>query len=409
MRCFWREWSGNPTKDALEDPNAKETRIIKTLLPGVYYFSLYAADEEGHLSLPATVKITVSGWKGLLYTAGDVQSYFLNDANISCGGIDTVSALNGTFAASDKEPVYQRLNSESLRLELLPETSCLAGTTRLAVENWHVFSGTVVTNFPWGEGPLGDVQVEATRNGMSQKTVTDKDGAFAILLPEDVGPVTLTFARQGCKFQPVTTEQTSTLKVIPEQAEGNGNSYLYLTVVDEESNFYLGDVEVSLFGATGHTNSKGVSSNLSAPKGVNTTTISLDGYDTIVTNFSFAGTSSMKKVALKNAQGRRADSLDLTFRDTDAKILEADSFRLVAAATSSVLVNYPNGVPPFLSLPVMSGQKVIIRTQKDGYANYNETFELGDHTSKDIVLTPEPIVTTIAILLALAITRKKTL
>ena len=75
------------------------------------------------------------------------------------------------------------------------------------------------------------------------------------------------------------------------------------------------------------------------------------------------------------------------------------------AATSSVLINYPNGVPPFLSLPVMSGQKVIIRTQKDGYANYNETFELGDHTSKDIVLTPEPIVTTIAILLALAITR----
>lgn len=399
VRCFWREWSGNPTKDALEDPNAKETRIIKTLLPGVYYFSLYAADEEGHLSLPATVKITVSGWKGLLYTAGDVQSYFLNDANISCGGIDTVSALNGTFAASDKEPVYQRLNSESLRLELLPETSCLAGTTRLAVENWHVFSGTVVTNFPWGEGPLGDVHIEATRNGMSQKTVTDSDGAFAILLPEDVGPVTLTFARQGCKFQPVTTEQTSTLKVIPEQAEGNGNSYLYLTVVDEDSNFYLENVAVSLLDTVGHTNSKGVSSNLSAPKGVNTVTVSLDGYDTVVTNFSFAGSSSMKKVALKKSQGRRGESLDLTFRDTDAKIIEADSFRLVAAATSSVLVNYPDGVPPFLSLPVMSGQKVIVRTQKQGYDNFNETFVLGNYTSKDIVLTPEPAFAVLALLL----------
>ena len=136
-------------------------------------------------------------------------------------------------------------------------------------------------------------------------------------------------------------------------------------------------------------------------------TVSLDGYDTVVTNFSFAGSSSMKKVALRKAQGRRSESLDLTFRDTDAKIIEADSFRLVAAATSSVLVNYPDGVPPFLSLPVMSGQKVIVRTQKNGYANFNETFVLGDYTSKDIVLTPEPTATMIAILLALAIAKRK--
>ena len=409
VRYFWREWSGNPTRDALEDPNSSKTKTVKTLLPGKYYFSLYAADEEGHLSLPATIKVKVQGFNALIYSADDSGAYFLNDAKLTSDGITTTSALNGTFAAANEHVSYERLNSGKWSFNLTEQKSGLAHPRRLVMSNWQIFAGTVVTNFPWGEGPLGDVQVEATRNGMSQKTVTDKDGAFAILLPEDVGPVTLTFARQGCQFQPVTTGQTSTLKVIPEQAEGNGNSYLYLTVVDEDSNFYLENVAVSLLDAVGHTNSKGVSSNLSAPKGVNTVTVSLDGYDTVVTNFAFAGSSSMKKVALKKAQGRRTDSLDLTFRDTDAKILEADSFRLVAAATSSVLINYPNGVPPFLSLPVMSGQKVIIRTQKDGYANYNETFELGDHTSKDIVLTPEPIVTTIAILLALAITRKKTL
>lgn len=410
VRYFWREWSGNPTRDALEDPNSSKTKTVKTLLPGKYYFSLYAADEEGHLSLPATIKVKVQGFNALIYSADDSGAYFLNDAKLTSDGITTTSALNGTFAAANEHVSYERLNSGKWSFNLTEQKSGLAHPRRLVMSNWQIFAGTVVTNFPWGEGPLGDVQVEATRNGMSQKTVTDKDGAFAILLPEDVGPVTLTFARQGCQFQPVTTGQTSTLKVIPEQAEGNGNSYLYLTVVDEDSNFYLENVEVSLLDAVGHTNSKGVSSNLSAPKGVNTVTVSLDGYDTVVTNFSFAGSSSMKKVALRKAQGRRSESLDLTFRDTDAKIIEADSFRLVAAATSSVLVNYPSGVPPFLSLPVMSGQKVIIRTQKQGYANFNETFVLGDYTSKDIVLTPEPTATMIAILLALAIAkRKKTL
>lgn len=409
LRYFWREWSGNPTKDALEDPNAIQTRTTKQLLPGTYYFSLYAADEEGHLSLPATVKIIVSGWKGLLYTAGDIQSFFLNDANISCGGIDTLSYPNGTFAASDNYPVYQRLNSESLRLELLPETSCLAQTTRLTVDNWHIFSGTVVTNFPWGEGPMEGVQVAAIRNGMSQMTVTDSDGAFAILLPEDEGPVTLTFARQGCKFQPVITEQTSTLKVIPEQAEGNGNSYLYLTVVDNESAFYMEGVTVSCFGTTGHTNSKGVTSNLSAPKGVNSVLLSMDGYDTIATNFSFAGTSTMRKVALQRSQGRRGDSLDIIVRDTDAKLVSADQIRLVAAATSSIIVNFVNDVPPLLSIPVMADQKVILRAQKKGYDNIADTFVLDNYNSRDLVFIPEPAaLTLLSILLTLALMRKKT-
>ena len=399
VRYFWREWSGNPTRDALEDPNSSKTKTVKTLLPGKYYFSLYAADEEGHLSLPATIKVKVQGFKALIYSADDSGAYFLNDAKLTSDGITTTSALNGTFAAANEHVSYERLNSGKWSFNLTEQKSGLAHPRRLVMSNWQIFAGTVVTNFPWGEGPLGDVQVEATRNGMSQKTVTDKDGSFAILLPEDVGPVTLTFARQGCQFQPVTTGQTSTLKVIPEQAEGNGNSYLYLTVVDEDSNFYLENVAVSLLDTVGHTNSKGVSSNLSAPKGVNTVTVSLDGYDTVVTNFSFAGSSSMKKVALKKSQGRRGESLDLTFRDTDAKIIEADSFRLVAAATSSVLVNYPDGVPPFLSLPVMSGQKVIVRTQKQGYDNFNETFVLGDYTSKDIVLTPEPAFAVLALLL----------
>ena len=399
VRYFWREWSGNPTRDALEDPNSSKTKTVKTLLPGKYYFSLYAADEEGHLSLPATIKVKVQGFNALIYSADDSGAYFLNDAKLTSDGITTTSALNGTFAAANEHVSYERLNSGKWSFNLTEQKSGLAHPRRLVMSNWQIFAGTVVTNFPWGEGPLGDVQVEATRNGMSQKTVTDKDGSFAILLPEDVGPVTLTFARQGCQFQPVTTGQTSTLKVIPEQAEGNGNSYLYLTVVDEDSNFYLENVAVSLLDTVGHTNSKGVTSNLSAPKGVNSVLLSMDGYDTIATNFSFAGTSTMRKVALQRSQGRRGESLDLTFRDTDAKIIEADSFRLVAAATSSVLVNYPDGVPPFLSLPVMSGQKVIVRTQKQGYDNFNETFVLGDYTSKDIVLTPEPAFAVLALLL----------
>ena len=169
-------------------------------------------------------------------------------------------------------------------------------------------------------------------------------------------------------------------------------------------------VTVSCFGTTGHTNSKGVTSNLSAPKGVNSVLLSMDGYDTVVTNFAFAGTSTMRKVALQRSQGRRGDSLDITVRDTDAKLVNSDQVRLVAAATSSVIVNFVNDVPPLLSIPVMADQKVILRAQKQGYDNIADTFVLDNYNSRDLVFIPEPMALTIfTMLLALAVTRKKTL
>ena len=134
----------------------------------------------------------VQGFNALIYSADDSGAYFLNDAKLTSDGITTTSALNGTFAAANEHVSYERLNSGKWSFNLTEQKSGLAHPRRLVMSNWQIFAGTVVTNFPWGEGPLGEVQVEATRNGMSQKTVTDKDGAFAILLPEDVGPVTLT-------------------------------------------------------------------------------------------------------------------------------------------------------------------------------------------------------------------------
>ena len=396
-KYYWREWNGNPSKNVLKTPNEAETEVER-LLPGVYYFQLYVSDGN-ILSLPTTVRVTVSGTKSLLYTAKGSEVFFLNDASIASDNVSCISNPDGTFASDSTSVTYQRLNSKTAHLTLEQTHGYYAKPVRIKGGNWDLISGTVVTNFPWGEGPMEGVIVTAINGDMSETTITDANGAFAILMPENAGPTTLTFAKQNCAFEPVIVTETCTLKVVPEKSTGNGNSYLYLTVVDEDSNFYLENVAVSLLDTVGHTNSKGVSSNLSAPKGVNTVTVSLDGYDTVVTNFAFAGSSSMKKVALKKSQGRRGESLDLTFRDTDAKIIEADSFRLVAAATSSVLVNYPDGVPPFLSLPVMSGQKVIVRTQKQGYDNFNETFVLGDYISKDIVLTPEPAFAVLALLL----------
>ena len=407
-KYYWREWNGNPSKNVLKTPNEAETEVER-LLPGVYYFQLYVSDGN-ILSLPTTVRVTVRGTKSLLYTAKGSEVFFLNDASIASDNVSCISNPDGTFASDSTSVTYQRLNSKTAHLTLEQTHGYYAKPVRIKGGNWDLISGTVVTNFPWGEGPMEGVIVTAINGDMSETTITDANGAFAILMPENAGPTTLTFAKQNCAFEPVIVTETCTLKVVPEKSTGNSNSYLYLTVVDNESAFYMEGVTVSCFGTTGHTNSKGVTSNLSAPKGVNSVLLSMDGYDTIATNFSFAGTSTMRKVALQRSQGRRGESLDLTFRDTDAKIIEADSFRLVAAATSSVLVNYPDGVPPFLSLPVMSGQKVIVRTQKNGYANFNETFVLGDYTSKDIVLTPEPTATMIVILLALAIAkRKKTL
>ena len=403
LKYYWKEWNGNPTKNALATPNESATEV-SLIMPGEYFFSLYVSDGS-HLSLPATIRVTVTGYKGLLYAANNNQAFPLDNAIVK-SSLPFPGAPNGTFGADSAEVTITR--SKKTETTLISDYPFYAQPVRVE-ENWNLVSGTVVTNFPWGEGPLEGVIVTAINGGMFSLTQTDQNGAFATLLPDNIDPSTLTFARQNCAFEPKSAKASSTLKAIPEKAEGNANSYLYLTVVDNESAFFMEGVTVSCFGAVGHTNSKGVTSNLSAPKGVNSVLLSMDGYDTVVTNFAFAGSSTMRKVALQRSQGRRGDSLDVIIRDTDAKLVSSDQVRLVAAATSSVIVNFVDDVSPLLSIPVMADQKVILRAQKQGYDNYNETFLLGDYTSKDVVFTPEPTATIIAILLALAITRKKTL
>ena len=82
----------------------------------------------------------------------------------------------------------------------------------------------------------------------------------------------------------------------------------------------------------------------------------------------------------------------------------------MAAATSSVIVNFVDDVSPLLSIPVMADQKVILRAQKQGYDNIADNFLLDNYNSRDLVFIPEPMALTIlTIILALAITRKKTL
>lgn len=404
LKYYWKEWSGNPTLNALATPNASETEV-SLLMPGEYFFSLYVSDGS-HLSLPATVRVTVTGYKGLLYTANNNQAFLLDNAIVK-SSLAFPSNQNGTFGADSPEVTITR--SKKTDTFLFSDYPFFARPVRVE-ENWNLVSGTVVTNFPWGEGPMEGVVVTALNANMSSITETDENGAFATLLPDNIDPTTFTFARQNCGFEPKSVKASSTLKVIPEKTEGNGNSYLYLTVVDNESAFYMEGVTVSCFGTTGHTNSKGVTSNLSAPKGVNSVLLSMDGYDTIATNFSFAGTSTMRKVALQRSQGRRGDSLDIIVRDTDAKLVSADQIRLVAAATSSIIVNFANDVSPLLSIPVMADQKVILRAQKKGYDNIADTFVLDNYNSRDLVFIPEPMVITIfTMLLALAVTRKKTL
>ena len=404
LKYYWKEWSGNPTLNALATPNASETEV-SLLMPGEYFFSLYVSDGS-HLSLPATVRVTVTGYKGLLYTANNNQAFLLDNAIVK-SSLAFPSNQNGTFGADSPEVTITR--SKKTDTFLFSDYPFFARPVRVE-ENWNLVSGTVVTNFPWGEGPMEDVIVTAINGGMSSQAKTDQNGSFATLLPDNIDPSTLTFARQNCAFEPKSVKASSTLKAIPEKTEGNGNSYLYLTVVDNESAFYMEGVTVSCFGTTGHTNSKGVTSNLSAPKGVNSVLLSMDGYDTVVTNFAFAGTSTMRKVALQRSQGRRGDSLDITVRDTDAKLVNSDQVRLVAAATSSVIVNFVNDVPPLLSIPVMADQKVILRAQKQGYDNIADTFVLDNYNSRDLVFIPEPMALTIfTMLLALAVTRKKTL
>ena len=403
LKYYWKEWSGNPTLNALATPNASETEV-SLLMPGEYFFSLYVSDGS-HLSLPATVRVTVTGYKGLLYTANNNQAFLLDNAIVK-SSLAFPSNQNGTFGADSPEVTITR--SKKTDTFLFSDYPFFARPVRVE-ENWNLVSGTVVTNFPWGEGPMEGVVVTAINANMSSITETDENGAFATLLPDNIDPTTFTFARQNCGFEPKSVKASSTLKVIPEKTEGNGNSYLYLTVVDNESAFYMEGVTVSCFGTTGHTNSKGVTSNLSAPKGVNSVLLSMDGYDTIATNFSFAGTSTMRKVALQRSQGRRGDSLDIIVRDTDAKLVSADQIRLVAAATSSIIVNFVNDVPPLLSIPVMADQKVILRAQKQGYDNIADTFVLKNYNSSDLVFIPEPAaLTLLSILLTLALMRKKT-
>ncbi|MBR6462230.1 hypothetical protein IKS73_03720, partial [bacterium] len=408
LKYYWKEWNGNPTKNALLTPNEKDTDTTQ-LLPGVYYFSLYVSDGK-YLSLPATIRVKVSGYKGLLYSANGPVAFFLNDAQIASDKISCVSEPNGTFASDSTSVTYQRLDSKTAHLTLSQDYGYFVKPVRIIGANWTLISGTVVTNFPWGEGPMEGVIVTAINKAMYVSTTTDANGAFAIFMPENAGPTTLTFAKQNCAFEPVIVTETSTLKVVPEKSTGNSNSYLYLTVIDKESSFFLEGVTVNCFGITGHTNSKGVTSNISAPKGENSVIISMDGYDTVATNFAFAGTSTMRKVALSRTQGRRADSLDVIVRDTDAKLVQADQFRLVSSTTSSIIVNYANEVSPLLSIPTKAGQKVIIRAQKEGYDNFSETLVLDNYISRDIVFIPEPMSLTIAaILLALAIRNRKQL
>ena len=408
LKYYWKEWNGNPTKNALLTPNEKDTDAAQ-LLPGVYYFSLYVSDGK-YLSLPATIKVTVSGYKGLLYSANGPVAFFLNDASIASDQTSCMSEPNGTFASDSTSVTYQRLNSKTAHLTLTQDYGSFVKPVRIIGANWTLISGTVVTNFPWGEGPMEGVIVTAINKAMYVSTTTDAKGAFAILMPENAGPATLTFAKQNCAFQPIEVSESSTLKVVPEKSEGNSNSYLYLTVIDKESSFFMEGVTVNCFGITGRTNNKGVTSNISAPKGTDSVIISMDGYDTIATNFAFSGTSTMRKVAISRTQGRRVDSLDVIVRDTDAKLVEADQFRLVSSATSSIIVNYANEVSPLLSIPTKAGQKVIIRAQKQGYDNFAETLVLDNYVSKDIVLTPEPsIIALITVLLALAIKRNRSL
>ena len=410
-KYYWREWNGNPVRNVLADPFAKQTGTSKTLLPGTYYFELFVCDEEGHLSLPAAVKVVVEGLKGVFYVADGEECFFLNGASVTSADFESFTGPDGSFAAAEEYIRYKRLNSAVWRFDLVKYSDEYAKPERMHVENWQSFSGTVVTNFPWGEGPLGGAFVTSLNGAMSSQTVTDDSGAFALVVPENAGPTSLTFSKQSCQIEPVETDSTATLKIVPERNSGNPNSYLYLTVVSEESNFFLENAEVSVDGVKGHTNAKGVCSNLSAPKGVNTVKISLDGYDAISTNFTFSGSSTMRKVALKRSQGRRGDNLDLIIRDTDEKTVSLDSFRLVLSATSSVIVNYTDNVPPLLSIPVLAGQKVIIRAQKSGYENFAENYTLSNYNNIEITLIPEPVsLTVIAILLALAIAkRKKTL
>ena len=406
LKYYWKEWNGNPTKNALLTPNEKDTDTTK-LLPGVYYFSLYVSDGK-YLSLPATIKVTVSGYKGLLYSANGPEAFLLNDASIASDNVSCISNPDGTFASDSTSVTYQRLNSKTAHLTLEQAHGSYAKPVRIIGGNWNLISGTVVTNFPWGEGPIEGVIVTAINGDMSETTITDANGAFVIFMPENAGPTTLTFAKQNCAFEPIEVSESCTLKVVPEKSTGNSNSYLYLTVIDKESSFFLEGATVNCFGITGHTNAKGVTSNISAPKGVNSVTVSMDGYDTVATNFAFAGTSTMRKIALSRTQGRRADSLDIIVRDTDAKLVEADQFRLVSSATSSIIVNYANEVSPLLSIPTKAGQKVIIRAQKEGYDNFSETLVLDNYISRDIVFIPEPMSLTIAaIILALAIRSRK--
>ncbi|MBR5623950.1 hypothetical protein IKW72_02930 [bacterium] len=408
LKYYWKEWNGNPTKNALLTPNEKDTDTTQ-LLPGEYFFSLYVSDGK-YLSLPATIKVTVSGYKGLLYSANGTEVFFLNDAQIASDQSSCMSEPNGTFASDSTSVTYQRLDSKTAHLTLTQGYGSFVKPVRIIGGNWNLISGTVVTNFPWGEGPIEGVIVTAINKAMFVSTTTDAKGSFAILMPENAGPTTITFAKQNCAFQPIEVSESSTLKVVPEKSEGNSNSYLYLTVIDKESSFFMEGVTVNCFGITGRTNNKGVTSNISAPKGTDSVIISMDGYDTVATNFAFAGTSTMRKVALARTQGRRVDSLDVIIRDTDAKLVEADQFRLVSSTTSSIIVNYANEVSPLLSIPTIAGQKVIIRAQKSGYDNFAETLVLDNYVSKDIVLTPEPAALTIlAIILALAVKRNRSL
>ncbi|MBR5901681.1 hypothetical protein IKZ40_04970 [bacterium] len=405
-KYYWREWNGNPSKNVLKTPNEAETEVER-LLPGVYYFQLYVSDGN-ILSLPTTVRVTVSGTQGLLYTAKGSEAFFLNGASIASDRTTCISDASGTFASDTASVTYQRLDSKTAHITLEQACGYYAKPVRISGDNWKLISGTVVTNFPWGEGPMEGVIVTAVNGDMSSKVITDAKGAFAIFMPENAGPTTLTFAKQNCAFQPVIVSESATLKIVPEKSEGNSNSYLYLTVIGKESSFYMEGVTVNCFGITGHTNSKGVTSNISAPKGVNSVTISMDGYDTITTNFTFAGTSTMRKVALARTMGRRGDSLDVIVRDTDAKLVLADQFRLVSAATSSIIVNYANEVSPLLSIPTIAGQKVIIRAQKEGYDNFSETVVLDNYVSRDIVFIPEPAAAAIIFaLLAFAIHSRK--